>query len=500
MAKASIIFNNELKVNKIAVIVNIIAYIVAFPSMYLLTYINIFKLDLEKLTVYAVISGIIIFLPLLFIKINMVPSLIKYLNIFATITVVFILAIDPNIEVNLTYLLPISISCLYLDKKLIYTTFIIGICNILGSRYIESISIKEPIELFLSSTLGYIIEYLALSAIFIILAKIINSLLSSLMDSEDNAENLEKLASLMEKSNSVSKTIALFVQELLNIVNEATSANEKISLKAIGTVNDSKENLEYIENTSNTLGKISEIVKNIANKTENINKLSLKTSEASKTSEVSLSQTIDSMNELENISNENVLLINQLSETTEQIDSITELISGISSQTNLLALNAAIESARAGEHGKGFSVVAEEIKSLSNESTRATKKIFNHIEMIKLNTQKVIDSTEEGSKKIKKSIEMANELSGIFKLLKDLQENINKQMKDVADSSSETNKYGDDINNIVKNIKDSTLNSINEIEYISNSTKDQSLLMKRIQSTFNELEKNANELNEISNN
>ena len=87
--------------------------------------------------------------------------------------------------------------------------------------------------------------------------------------------------------------------------------------------------------------------------------------------------------------------INKLGESSAEIDAVTRLIMSIAEQTNLLALNATIEAARAGEAGKGFAVVASEVKELSRETAKATDEISAKVEAIKSDTQAAVKAIEE---------------------------------------------------------------------------------------------------------
>ena len=90
----------------------------------------------------------------------------------------------------------------------------------------------------------------------------------------------------------------------------------------------------------------------------------------------------------------------ELGESTSRIAGITGLVKDLADQSNMLALNAAIEAVRSGEHGRGFAVVAREIRSLADQSIKATQRVQENLEAIRVNAARAVNITEQGSRGI----------------------------------------------------------------------------------------------------
>jgi len=174
-------------------------------------------------------------------------------------------------------------------------------------------------------------------------------------------------------------------------------------------------------------------------------------------------------------------LILELSDFVQSISSTIGLVEDIAEQTNLLALNAAVEAARAGEHGKGFAVVASEIRKLADESKQATTKIISLINDIQQTANSTVLATEEGTKEIESGLEHAHIISEnieqLINVMNEISNNMNKiisSSKQINEDSKTTDSYIKEISTIAEESKELTREKetiIEEIETTSNNLK-----------------------------
>jgi methyl-accepting chemotaxis protein len=183
-------------------------------------------------------------------------------------------------------------------------------------------------------------------------------------------------------------------------------------------------------------------------------------SEAKKIAEEGGSEATKAVQKMNNIKDSvisSAKVIGDLGDKSKQIHDIVDTINQISEQTNLLALNAAIEAARAGEAGRGFAVVADEVRKLAEESKQATGQIDRMVAEIIDTTSKAVTSMQQGTSDVEESSTVINSA------LKSL-ENISSKVADVAEQIDEVNTAAD----LQKGLSENVEKSIDEVSTVAN--------------------------------
>jgi methyl-accepting chemotaxis protein len=188
----------------------------------------------------------------------------------------------------------------------------------------------------------------------------------------------------------------------------------------------------------------------IAGNSEIMLKLTENTGTLTKKGEQFIEHVVGQMNLIQSSVSKASQSIHSLSERSNEISEIIEIITGVAEQTNLLALNAAIEAARAGEHGKGFAVVADEVKKLAEESKRSAGQITEMINHIQTETKESVQMMAEESRQVVQGLKETEEANQAFRL-------ISQSMKEVSDKVVEVSASVEQMmaasNQILENVK-----------------------------------------------
>ncbi len=165
-----------------------------------------------------------------------------------------------------------------------------------------------------------------------------------------------------------------------------------------------------------------------------------------------VSETIDGMETISRAVNSTSESVTQLGKRGEQIGEIIEVINDIADQTNLLALNAAIEAARAGEHGRGFAVVADEVRKLAERTTQATEEVSESIRLIQSETEQAVIQMSEGTQQVEYGVKKATSAGQSLEQIVAGAEDVRVMIESIAATADEQASVADEISKSIQQV------------------------------------------------
>lgn len=465
--------------------------------MFIITRIGLFKIDIGQLTIFTIISFILIILNFIFTRKGMNPIFLKYLNIFIGTMIVGMLATNSDMGIYLTYLFACILSCLYYDRNLTFTAFIIGLISLAVSQYFRLQDAGELAE-YIPTLMGFVIEFVAMFLLFNLLIKRLNRMFNSLADSEQQKQILDALASVTEKSKVSSEVLFDSINQFATAMGETAKSNTEIAGSALSAVNTCEDNLKYVQASSDFIMSISNDLETVSIKSAEMADVFSSSYQATQQSKDYMDITMQNMGIVEKSTIDTREVITSLIETTREINSILDIINSISSQTNLLALNASIESARAGEAGKGFAVVADEIRKLAEQSGKATTDISILVADLQNKTNSVYETIESETTSIKTSIQRVMQTAEKFDEVKEFQDIMKSKVNDIESASVNSSSHSQKLIEVISQISTLVNSSLNEIQSIASATQQQSAVMEGITSSFSSIENIASDLKNLN--
>ena len=262
----------------------------------------------------------------------------------------------------------------------------------------------------------------------------------------------DEVAELALAFNRFAEKVQEMVVQVSGSTSQLASAAEQMSVITDETNQGVQEQQSQIEQVATAINEMAATAQEVANSAANAAGAAHNADDESNQGRVVVQETIDTIDSLASDIGQAVEVINRLDENSTNIGGVLDVIRGIAEQTNLLALNAAIEAARAGEQGRGFAVVADEVRTLAHRTQQSTQEIQSMIESLQSGARNAVEVMQKSNDRSQACVEKAASAGTSLTSITSSVNEINEMNLQIASAAEEQTSVAEEINRNVMQI------------------------------------------------
>ncbi len=284
------------------------------------------------------------------------------------------------------------------------------------------------------------------------------------------AERDDAVGALVNTLNETTISLREIIASIHSTTLHIAESFERISSATMEMAQRGKDQSRRTDDVAAAVEEMTATIADTAQKITETTKLAGDTVSIAQNGSLAVTQTIDGMKRIAAMSRQQAEMINKLGASSAEIGEIVLVIEEIADQTNLLALNAAIEAARAGEAGRGFAVVADEVRKLAERTQKATKEISKTIRQIQTDTEVAVKSSQTGAEEVRQGITLAENAGTALSTIVSSIRNVGDMIMQVAAAAEEQSATAEDISRNIHSIAQVTNDNMNNFEQIAENS------------------------------
>ncbi len=266
----------------------------------------------------------------------------------------------------------------------------------------------------------------------------------------------DEIGGLTASVNSMRDSLAELVRGITDTASEVANMSESIASASQETAHTIQEQEAQSNQVAAAVAEMTSSIDEVANRSDDVARGAADAGEKAQSGAEVVGQTVSEMREIADQVTTMSTLVDSLGQQSQQIGEIVEVINDIADQTNLLALNAAIEAARAGEHGRGFAVVADEVRKLADRTTKATAEVSDSIASIQRETKRAVEEMNTSTERVTSGVSLAERAGESLAAITHGSAEVSRMIESIAAAARQQSTAAEEISRSVDVIRSST--------------------------------------------